>query len=130
MLETHQGLAWFSEAMGALGAVSTLGLGGWVYSLGLQKQRIEEKISELISDAQKHAAENKEYFTAQFKRIDELRDSQMKFVTIERHDISRREIFEAIEKAMQPLTEAINRLLTDNRELRDQINRILERGSK
>ena len=123
MLETHQSLTLFSEAVGTLGAISTLGLGGWVYSLGLQKQRIEEK----LADIQKMVIDNKQeahlVWEKQWGRVDEIKNAQANYVTMERHDISRKETFEAIEKAMQPLMDSV-------KELRDQIARILERQIK
>lgn len=77
----------------------------------------------IYSDIRERIDENNKSIKTQWDRIDMVRDAQAKFITIEKHEDSRREIFEAIKAAVQPVIEGQNRLA-------DKIDRFIENNLK
>ncbi|SRR5258708_18802605 len=87
------------DALEAWTAMLTIGGGGWFAYAQLQRARLEEKI-----------ADNTKMISTQWIKIDEIKENQAKYVTVDRHDELRREMSEMIEKAIRPVVDGQLRL--------------------
>lgn len=106
-IQSHDGLEIALYTVTGIGTVVA-------FIFNLVRGNIEDKI-----------VENKKMIETQWSKIDELRTKSESFITRDRHDQSIKDIYEAIEKAVEtatkPLIESLNRLADKVDKLMDKL---------
>ena len=107
LTQTHEQLElWVSIltiAGPVVGIIGGFAIRGWKKAVELEREAINDKLKD-----------QSKMIETQWNRIDDLRSKSETFITRDRHDQSIRDIYDAIEKAVEvatkPLIDALNRL--------------------
>lgn len=94
----------------------TISGGGWVVAIQLQKNRLDEKISE-----------NTDAIKTQWIRIDEIKD---KYFKVADHEAFKKEIYETMDKMFRPIGSDINRLDASINRLADRFDKFFSSREK
>lgn len=118
LTQTHEALELWVEILTIAGpicaAIGTFAVRGWIKAEGLEKDAVYKRINDMDKTIEKNVAESHNVWEKQWQRVDELRAQSLTFVTRDRHDNTIKDLYMAIEKAVEagtrPLSDAINKL--------------------